>query len=69
VAGIDMHIGSQITELEPFEKAFRLMGELTESADGAGPQHPPPRLRAVASAFPIAAPTTFRRTRTNMPPW
>ncbi len=23
VAGIDMHIGSQITELEPFEKAFR----------------------------------------------
>jgi diaminopimelate decarboxylase len=30
VAGIDMHIGSQITELEPFEKAFRLMGELTE---------------------------------------
>lgn len=29
VAGIDMHIGSQITELEPFEKAFRLMGELT----------------------------------------
>ena len=28
-AGIDMHIGSQITELEPFEKAFRLMAELT----------------------------------------
>jgi len=29
VAGIDMHIGSQITELEPFAKAFKLMGELT----------------------------------------
>ncbi|MCA3561726.1 MAG: diaminopimelate decarboxylase [Aestuariivirga sp.] len=29
VAGIDMHIGSQITGLEPFEKAFRLMDELT----------------------------------------
>jgi diaminopimelate decarboxylase len=28
VAGIDMHIGSQITELEPFEQAFRLMAEL-----------------------------------------
>jgi diaminopimelate decarboxylase len=28
VAGIDMHIGSQITELAPFEKAFQLMGEL-----------------------------------------
>jgi diaminopimelate decarboxylase len=28
VAGVDMHIGSQITELEPFEKAFRLMADL-----------------------------------------
>ncbi len=29
VAGIDMHIGSQITELAPFEKAYRLMADLT----------------------------------------
>ena len=29
VAGIDMHIGSQITELAPFEKAYTLMAELT----------------------------------------
>jgi diaminopimelate decarboxylase len=36
VAGIDMHIGSQITELEPFEKAFRLMGELTEALRAEG---------------------------------
>ncbi len=28
VAGIDMHIGSQITELAPFEQAFGLMAEL-----------------------------------------
>ena len=28
IAGVDMHIGSQITALEPFEKAFRLMAEL-----------------------------------------
>ncbi len=28
VAGIDMHIGSQITELKPFEQAFKLMAEL-----------------------------------------
>lgn len=28
VAGVDMHIGSQITELAPFEQAFKLMGEL-----------------------------------------
>ena len=36
VAGIDMHIGSQITELEPFEKAFRLMGELAQELRGDG---------------------------------
>ena len=29
VAGIDMHIGSQITELAPFEQAYKLMAELT----------------------------------------
>ncbi len=29
VAGIDMHIGSQITELEPFEQAFTLLADLT----------------------------------------
>jgi len=36
VSGIDMHIGSQITELQPFEDAFRLLRELVESlrADG-----------------------------------
>ncbi len=36
VTGIDMHIGSQITELQPFEDAFRLLRELVESlrADG-----------------------------------
>jgi diaminopimelate decarboxylase len=28
VSGVDMHIGSQITALPPFEKAFRLMAEL-----------------------------------------
>ncbi|MCM2293474.1 diaminopimelate decarboxylase [Allorhizobium sp. BGMRC 0089] len=34
--GIDMHIGSQITELQPFADAFRLMRELVETlrADG-----------------------------------
>ena len=29
IAGVDMHIGSQITTIEPFEQAFRLMAELT----------------------------------------
>ena len=36
VAGIDMHIGSQITELEPFAQAFRLMAELTADIKAQG---------------------------------
>ena len=35
-AGIDMHIGSQITELAPFEQAFKLMAELTEALRNDG---------------------------------
>ena len=36
VTGIDMHIGSQITELQPFDDAFRLLRELVDTlrADG-----------------------------------
>ena len=36
VIGIDVHIGSQLTELEPFEMAYRKVAELTEvlRADG-----------------------------------
>lgn len=41
VSGIDMHIGSQITELQPFEDAFRLLRELVENlrADGLTIEH------------------------------
>lgn len=31
VTGVDMHIGSQITDLEPFDQAFALLTELTET--------------------------------------
>ncbi len=36
LTGIDMHIGSQITELQPFEDAFKLLRELVDTlrADG-----------------------------------
>ena len=36
IAGIDMHIGSQITDLQPFDDAFALLGELLGAlrADG-----------------------------------
>jgi diaminopimelate decarboxylase len=41
VTGIDMHIGSQITELQPFDDAFRLLAELvgTLKADGHTIEH------------------------------
>lgn len=36
VAGIDMHIGSQITELEPFDAAFSRLGGLIAALRGDG---------------------------------
>lgn len=41
VTGIDMHIGSQITELQPFDDAFALLTELTATlkADGHHIEH------------------------------
>ena len=36
VAGVDMHIGSQITELAPFEQAFKLMAELVTQLKSEG---------------------------------
>ena len=32
VAGVDMHIGSQITDLEPFDNAFALLAEFVRDA-------------------------------------
>jgi diaminopimelate decarboxylase len=41
VTGIDMHIGSQITELQPFDDAFKLLRELVSTlrADGHDIHH------------------------------
>ncbi|KQT44414.1 diaminopimelate decarboxylase [Aureimonas sp. Leaf454] len=36
VSGIDMHIGSQITDLEPFDLAFARLAELVEQLRAAG---------------------------------
>ncbi|MCT8330999.1 diaminopimelate decarboxylase [Albidovulum sediminis] len=36
VVGIDVHIGSQLTELEPFEQAYLKVAELTRALRGAG---------------------------------
>src|SRR5690606_21562203 len=34
--GVDMHIGSQITDLEPFDNAFALLAELVTRLRNAG---------------------------------
>ena len=41
VVGVDMHIGSQITDLEPFDNAFALLAELVVAlrADGHAIEH------------------------------
>jgi diaminopimelate decarboxylase len=36
VAGVDMHIGSQLTDLEPFDEAFSLLAEFTRELKGDG---------------------------------
>lgn len=36
IVGVDVHIGSQITDLEPFEAAFRRVGELVTTLRGDG---------------------------------
>ena len=36
VRGVDMHIGSQITDLQPFDDAFALLGDFVEVLRGDG---------------------------------
>src|SRR5207245_6387809 len=36
VAGVDMHIGSQITDLQPFDDAFALLSEFVRTLRGDG---------------------------------
>ena len=59
VTGVDMHIGSQITELDPFGDAFALLADFVRTLRADG--HPSATsISAAASAFPIAR-TTIRR--------
>ena len=63
IRGIDMHIGSQITELEPFARPTGCMAELIAHLARATATTSAMSISAAASAFPIAAPMTFRRIR------
>ncbi|MFD1380897.1 diaminopimelate decarboxylase family protein [Fodinicurvata halophila] len=66
IKGLAVHIGSQITQLEPFEAAFRRVAELFTEMRSAG--HPWSTWTwAVAWASPTRA-RACRRSRT-MPPW
>ena len=62
VAGIHMHIGSQITDLEPFRNAFRLMRELAASCSRDGHTHPPSRHRRRPRRALLRTATTCRRS-------
>ena len=45
VAGVDIHIGSQITDLSPFDDAFRLTAEFVARSARRRPRHRPCRRR------------------------
>ena len=45
VVGVDMHIGSQITKLDPFDDAFRLLADFVRRPAGRRSRHQPCRSR------------------------
>jgi diaminopimelate decarboxylase len=61
VVGIDMHIGSQLTDLEPFREAYTRMRTLVERLEGQG--IPIPRLDIGGG---LGVP--YERTSNEMPP-
>ena len=67
IAGIHMHIGSQITDLQPFRNAFTLMRELATTLARGTATPSSISTSAAASACPIAPATTCRPRRRNTP--
>ena len=57
VRGVDMHIGSQVTELQPFDDAFALLAEFVQALRADG-HRSSMSISAAASASPIATTTT-----------
>lgn len=64
VTGIDMHIGSQITELQPFDDAFKLLRELVDTlrSDGHSIDHVD-----IGGAWEFPTRTTTTRRPCRMP--
>ena len=68
VTGIDMHIGSQITDLSPLEAAFRVLFDFVRCC---APTATTSRISisAAGSAFPITPTAKRRRSRPPTPRW
>ena len=56
-----MHIGSQITDLDPFGDAFALLADFVRELRARRPHDLATSISAAASAFPIATTTSRRR--------
>ena len=69
VIGIDVHIGSQLTELEPFELAYDQGRRIDRPFAGRKATISAVSIWAGAWAFPIPARTMRRRCRLNMAQW
>ena len=52
IAGVDMHIGSQLTDLGPFDEAFALLAELVRDLRADGHRDLRMSILAAGSAFP-----------------
>ncbi len=61
VDGVDMHIGSQIIELSPFDDAFALLADFVARAARPTGTRSATSTSAAASACPIASTTSRRR--------
>ena len=69
IVGIDVHIGSQITDLEPFEAAFRRVGELVRHLARRWPRHHAGWIWAADWACPISKTIGHRPIRRPMARW
>ncbi len=64
VTGVDMHIGSQITDLQPFDDAFALLSPISCARCAPMATTSSTSISAAASAFRIARTTSRRRDPT-----
>ena len=69
IVGIDVHIGSQLTELEPFETAFRRVGGLVQLLRADGHTITPSGSGRRVGRCPMRITMSRRPTPLPMAPW